>query len=349
MPTKTNKKIAPSRSRSRSKPATKSAKTKTRAPGAKAMPRAAARPPAPKAGARPAKRVAAPRTAPRRPAASGRAKKPAAASSAKSPSAPKIARAPAPAAPSTLPGEGLFVRHDLMSTDPERSKAFYSALFGWQLVPVSFGGFNLTRITVSGLRLGAIMPFDLSLGVPSHWVPYVSVSNVDATCKRARELGGTVCMGGMDIPVGRFALCEFPGRALFSPFTPKEPAAPPSPPPAGTFCWDELLTPDAAAARAFYASLFDWQTREMDMGASTYVVCERGGRQVGGIMQSPPGAPHPPMWLAYVAVDDVDASTARGKELGATVIVGPHEVPGIGRFTIFSDPLGAAFAIFRAA
>ena len=33
--------------------------------------------------------------------------------------------------------------------------------------------------------------------------------------------------------------------------------------PAGTFCWHELGTRDAAAAKKFYKSLFGWKTKDM--------------------------------------------------------------------------------------
>ena len=57
----------------------------------------------------------------------------------------------------------------------------------------------------------------------------------------------------------------------------------------------------------------------------------------------------PPMWLPYVAVDDCDASAAKAKTLGAQVVTGPQDIPGVGRFAILVDPLGAAIAIMRAA
>jgi predicted enzyme related to lactoylglutathione lyase len=55
----------------------------------------------------------------------------------------------------------------------------------------------------------------------------------------------------------------------------------------------------------------------------------------------------PPHWLAYLGTDDVDASTARAKELGATVFVEPADIPGVGRFSVLQDPAGATFALFK--
>ena len=66
----------------------------------------------------------------------------------------------------------------------------------------------------------------------------------------------------------------------------------------------------------------------------------------GGIMKHPiPGAPS--VWLAYVMVDDVNASTAKAKSLGATVMKDVTEIPGVGWFSIITDPTGAVLALFK--
>ena len=36
-------------------------------------------------------------------------------------------------------------------------------------------------------------------------------------------------------------------------------------PATGTFCWNELMTPDVDAAKGFYTQLFGWESKEMDM------------------------------------------------------------------------------------
>jgi len=58
----------------------------------------------------------------------------------------------------------------------------------------------------------------------------------------------------------------------------------------------------------------------------------------------------PPHWLAYFGVEDVDASTAKARGLGATAVVEPMDIPGEagGRFSVLLDPQGAAFGVFQA-
>ena len=58
---------------------------------------------------------------------------------------------------------------------------------------------------------------------------------------------------------------------------------------------------------------------------------------------------HPSSWLAYVIVDDINASTALAKSLGAQVVTDVTEIPGMGWFSIIVDPTGAALGLWKTA
>ena len=69
----------------------------------------------------------------------------------------------------------------------------------------------------------------------------------------------------------------------------------------GAFSWNELSTPDPEAAGRFYAGLFGWTVKNMDMGTGPYHVASLGDTQVCGIMALPPEAgPMPPAWGCYI-------------------------------------------------
>jgi len=239
--------------------------------------------------------------------------------------------------------KGRFVWHDLMTNDAEAAKAYYEALFGWEIR--TDHGFTL--IYSGGEHIGAVMPLP-STEVPSNWLPYIATDDVDATVAQSTAAGAQVMMAPMDIPGGgRFSVIGDPTGATFAAFqytgnrVPKETF--PSPPPVGAFCWDEVHTTDRQRAAGFYPPLFDWTSRAMDMGpGGTYVVFQRDGRDVGGCMESP--APHS-FWLSYVAVADADATIARALQLDSKVMMGPHNVPGVGRIAILMDPRQAAIGI----
>ncbi len=125
-----------------------------------------------------------------------------------------------------------------------------------------------------------------------------------------------------------------------------------APPAVGTFCWNELLTRDPEASRKFYTELFGWTTEEMDMGPNgKYTLWKSGDKHAGGMMElKAPGTEQvPPHWLAYVAVDDVDASTKKAEGLGAKVCVPPTDIPNTGRFSVITDPSGAALGLYKSA
>jgi uncharacterized protein len=117
-------------------------------------------------------------------------------------------------------------------------------------------------------------------------------------------------------------------------------------PSTGRFTWHEIMTTDVSAAVTFYTSLLGWRTEVMDMGpAGKYTLFLAGQTGVGGCMSAQPGVPS--NWLVYVGSDDVDATMARVAELGGKVLVPPTDIPSMVRFSIATDPQGAAFGVVK--
>ena len=117
---------------------------------------------------------------------------------------------------------------------------------------------------------------------------------------------------------------------------------------ANPFVHVELHTSDLARARQFYTSLFGWKLHDVSMPAdgTTYTMIDVGEGTGGGMMVNPaPGTPS--HWMAYVAVDDIEASTKRARELGATVLVDVTEVASFGWMSVIADPTGASIAMWK--
>ena len=115
----------------------------------------------------------------------------------------------------------------------------------------------------------------------------------------------------------------------------------------GTFAWYDLMTPDPAASKKFYTSVAGWGTQPFD---KQYEMWTASGQPIGGIAPinaEQRAAGIPPHWLAYVNVDDVDASANKVRSLGGNVMHGPEDIPNVGRYAIIQDPQGAVLAIFR--
>ena len=251
------------------------------------------------------------------------------------------------------PQRGRIVWHDLMTTDPAKAKEFYGQLFGWEIKPIDMGpGGNYDMIHVGESGQGGMMPLDTSQGIPSHWVAYANVDDVDEAVKKSDATGGRPLMPPPDIPgVGRVAVIADPTGACICPFKHQGDEAMPEaswPMPEGSFCWEELLTTDVETAKEFYKPIFGWETQEQDMGPmGIYTTLHRGPVGLGGMMKMPAEAEAPPHWLPYMATDDVDACAKRVAELGGQVYKEPGDIPGVGRFAVFADPTGAPFAVYK--
>lgn len=120
----------------------------------------------------------------------------------------------------------------------------------------------------------------------------------------------------------------------------------------GRFVWYDLMTPDPAAARAFYGSITGWGTQLWEGGDKPYQMWTNGEAPLGGIMEIAGELERqgvPPNWMAYVAVPDVAAAAQHAADLGGHVEHPPTEIPGVGHFAVISDPQGAVIAIYSSA
>ena len=250
---------------------------------------------------------------------------------------------------------GRFVWHELMTTDPQAAKAFYTAVIGWGTKEWD-GPQPYTMWTWGESQMGGLIELPKEaqdMGVRPYWLAYIGTPDVDATVARATELGATTLMPPKDIPtIGRFAILQDPQGASFAAFTPMGEDRPEKPPGLGDFSWHELATSDREAAWDFYSKLFGWESPQdwsMDMGPDgIYQMYGRNGLMYGGIYNKRKEIPGPPAWLHYIQVEDVHPVSEKVKEHGGQITNGPMEVPG-GMVAMGVDPQGAPFAVHHSA
>ncbi len=113
---------------------------------------------------------------------------------------------------------GSFCWNELGTRNLEAAKSFYTQLFGWELKESNFGGMVYNEIMVGGKPSGGLYQMGPEYGdMPSHWMPYVAVDDVEAIARRVEELGGRVCVPPTDIPnTGRFCVITDPMGANIS-------------------------------------------------------------------------------------------------------------------------------------
>lgn len=243
---------------------------------------------------------------------------------------------------------GTFVWHELTTDDPVAAKSFYTQIAPWETKEWD-DYIEYTLWTCGEKALGGLVPLSSELktsGVAPHWMPYVSVYDVDETARRAVSLGGRVRMGPKEVAgIGAWAVIADPQGAVIGLFEPIE-TPPASDAAIGDFSWHELATNDGKAAAEFYRALFKWEwANDFDMGEmGLYRMFGTGGRTFGGVFNRRDDMPAPG-WLSYVRVDNVKPVADRVRELGGTVFNGPMEVPGGDWVAQCVDPQGAAVAL----
>jgi uncharacterized protein len=114
----------------------------------------------------------------------------------------------------------------------------------------------------------------------------------------------------------------------------------------GVPSWVDLSTEDLPKARAFYGSLFGWDTPEGPPEAGGYTLAAIGGQPVAGL--APKMDPNfPTVWMTYVNVDDADDVIGKVADAGGRVLVPPMDVLDVGRLGIFADPSGAVIGAWQ--
>jgi len=246
------------------------------------------------------------------------------------------------------PGTPSWV--DLASPDLAASAAFYASLFGWEAHDQGPEAGHYHMFEKDGVPVAGAGPIMMD-GQPPSWTTYVSVTDADTTIAKIKAAGGTVFVEPMDVlDVGRMAVFADPTGAAAAIWKPRQHIGAGLVNEPGALVWNELSTRDVPAAKAFYREVFGWEAATSAATGMEYTEWKLHGEVVGGMMAMPAEVPAevPAYWLTYFGTADCDATVAQATGDGATLVVGPIDIP-IGRFAVLSDPTGAMFAVIALA
>jgi predicted enzyme related to lactoylglutathione lyase len=115
----------------------------------------------------------------------------------------------------------------------------------------------------------------------------------------------------------------------------------------GSPCWVSLLVHDLERAKAFYGPLLDWSFTPGPAELGGYVRASLHGAKVAGIGLAPALPNLPTEWTTYFAVDSADEASARVRDCGGTVAVGPLQSDAAGRLAVAADLSGAFFGLWE--
>lgn len=119
----------------------------------------------------------------------------------------------------------------------------------------------------------------------------------------------------------------------------------------GTFGWNELMTSDVEAAKAFYAKVAGWTYQDMPFEGGNYTLAFLEGNPVpvAGMMYTAEGQPGANDWFAYINVADIDMAVNAVTGAGGSVIRAPFEIEGTGWIAIVMDSAGTAIGLLEPA
>jgi uncharacterized protein len=111
----------------------------------------------------------------------------------------------------------------------------------------------------------------------------------------------------------------------------------------------EMMSKDPAKVAAFYEKVFGWKIQHVP--ELNYRLVETGGKGGinGGILKPDRPEPWPGNMTLYVDVDDLSDYRKRIEAEGGTIHVAEQEVPGMGSFTLFTDPEGRMMGLWKTA
>lgn len=118
-----------------------------------------------------------------------------------------------------MPPNGSFSWNELMTRDVAAATKFYTELIGWKAEDAGMPDMDYTVFKVGDRQVAGLMaiPSDTPDSVPSHWMAYITVDDVDAAVEKTKQLGGQVLHGPQDVPkVGRFCTIQDPTGGVVS-------------------------------------------------------------------------------------------------------------------------------------
>jgi uncharacterized protein len=240
---------------------------------------------------------------------------------------------------------------DLSTSDPDKSRAFYGELFGWNPVDPGpeYGGY--INFHKAGVPIAGCMRNDGQSGMPDGWMVYLATDNAKDTTESVTAHGGQVIFPAMEVmALGSMAIVTDVGQAAIGVWQPGEHKGFGLLGEPGTPSWFELHTRDYDASVAFYRDVFRWDTHvASDAPELRYTTLGEGDGMLAGIMDAsafqPAGAPA--HWSIYFGVDDADAALKHIVELGGAIVMPAEDTP-YGRLAEAADSTGAQFKLIQA-
>ncbi len=242
--------------------------------------------------------------------------------------------------------KGDFLWCDLSTFHVAETKSFYARLFGWDYGTITQpdGTPYFVGSTSYGESAGIFeMPRKFrDVGLPSFWMSYIGVDNIDQTLDRARRSGGKVELGPLALGDGAsIALIRDPLGAGFTVYQGRSLPPRRAERSQGHMAWNALYVSNACAVMDFYRAIFDWKISEDVAVPNLFRISNATGIEISAIHEVPTAVRGGyEFWGVHFAVPDLLAAKRRVLSLGGQILYEDtaSEDPSI----LAQDPDGAA-------
>ncbi|MEM9916297.1 MAG: VOC family protein [Planctomycetota bacterium] len=240
---------------------------------------------------------------------------------------------------------GDFTWTDLSALDLKQATAFYGQVLNWQVVDDAEGdsGAGYRTCVVGGEACAGLfsMPaFFRQIKMPSFWMTYIAVDDVDAVVAQAKELGAKVELEDTN-PLGRIALIRDPAGAGFTCYQGDAPSAVSPDRQPGRWAWSELFVSDLAAVQTFYETLFGWSFHAETDDPGRYAIHNRAGKRIGALQVAANDVKgDKEYWVPFFAVANLDQAARQTQALGGQILNTHTNIDGTHH--LIQDPQGAA-------
>lgn len=192
-------------------------------------------------------------------------------------------------------------------------------------------------------------PDQREAGIPPNWLTYITVDDIDATAAKVESAGGTVAAPLFDVmDAGRMSVIADPSGGVFALWQAGQAIGSGLSQEDGAFSWTELISTDPDSAEKFLVELLGVDSVEMPNAPGGYKLMMVNGAPGGGLMLRPEEMGYVPShWMNYFQVRDAEATAAKAKEIGGSVVVEPFDSGGPGAIAVLRDPQGGVFSVIQ--
>lgn len=240
---------------------------------------------------------------------------------------------------------GKIVWADVLSTEPNTTARFYSALFGWSSRTLAGESGKYTVLSnEAGPVIGIARGPDRKDGrAVARWMPFFSNRTLHAAELAVASEGGKVLASAAPVPQrGAQLIAMDPRGAVFGLMDSSGGDPADGPAIDGSLFWANLFAESPDEAARFYRLVAGLDARSQ--GGSSHVLTASGaGRASISPIEGKTSVTQ--TWVPFFYVTGIDRKLKIAQRLGAKLVVQPRTMNNGMRVAVLSDTLGAVFAI----